>query len=74
MRTNGTQQLGTELVHRVVYSGTKDRTILDPFMGSGTRAAVAKKLGRNYIAADIQFSQLEITRKRLAEVQQELFI
>jgi len=41
--------------------------VLDPFLGSGTTVAVAKKLGRKYIGIDIRKSQIELTRRRLAE-------
>lgn len=43
-------------------------TVLDPFAGSGTTAAVAKRLGRNSISIDIRESQCELTQRRLAEV------
>lgn len=43
-------------------------TVLDPFSGSGTTAAVALKNGRNAIATDIRESQCELTRRRIAEV------
>lgn len=49
-------------------------TVLDPFSGSGTTAAVAKRTGRNAIASDLRTSQCELTRRRLQSVQPELFI
>lgn len=48
-------------------------TVLDPFSGSGTTGAVALKTGRNYIGIDVRESQVELTKRRLAEVQPELF-
>ena len=42
-----------------------DGTVLDPFSGSGTTAAVAKRLGRKFIASDIRESQVELTQRRL---------
>jgi len=41
--------------------------VLDPFMGSGTTCAVAKRLKRRYIGIDIRESQIELTRRRLSE-------
>ncbi|MGB0714240.1 MAG: DNA-methyltransferase [Phycisphaerae bacterium] len=41
--------------------------VLDPFAGSGTTAAVAVQCGRHFIASDIRSSQIELTRRRLAE-------
>lgn len=43
-------------------------TVLDPFCGSGTVAAVAERLGRNSIGYDIRESQIELTKRRLTEV------
>lgn len=43
-------------------------TVLDPFSGSGTTCAVAKRLGRNYIGFDIRQSQVELTNRRLKEL------
>ncbi len=43
-------------------------TVLDPFAGSGTVAAVAKRWGRNSISIDIRQSQVDLTKRRLAEV------
>ena len=41
-------------------------TVFDPFGGSGTTAAVARRLGRNCVTADIRMSQCELTRRRLS--------
>lgn len=46
-------------------------TVLDPHGGSGTVAAVAKRLGRNSISIDVRASQTELQRRRLAEVAKE---
>lgn len=48
-------------------------TVLDPFSGSGTTAKVALSLGRNAIAGDIRESQVELTKRRVAEVQPMMF-
>lgn len=42
-------------------------TVLDPFCGSGTSLAVAKRLERNSIGIDVRASQIELTGRRLAE-------
>ena len=48
-RTSHPAQYPEELIERVILSTTnKGDLVLDPFMGSGTTAVVAKKLGRNY--------------------------
>jgi hypothetical protein len=43
-------------------------TVLDPFGGSGTVAAVAEKHGRNSISIDIRESQVALMHRRLREV------
>lgn len=47
--------------------------VLDIFMGSGTTAVVAKKLGRNYLGIEINPEYIKIAEKRIAEVPQALF-
>ncbi len=42
-------------------------TVLDPFAGSGTVAAVAERCGRNSISVDVRQSQVDLTKRRLAE-------
>lgn len=39
--------------------------VLDPFMGSGTTAIVAKKLNRNFIGIELNEDYVKITKKRL---------
>lgn len=43
--------------------------VLDPFCGSGTTLAVARRLGRQGIGIDIRQSQIDLSIKRCAEVQ-----
>lgn len=43
--------------------------VLDPHSGSGTTCAVAQRLGRDFIGMDIRESQVELTKRRLAETQ-----
>ena len=42
-------------------------TVLDPFSGSGTTAAVAKKNNRHYIGIDVRQSQIELAQRRLSD-------
>lgn len=46
--------------------------IFDCFMGSGTTQAVAMKLGRRFIGADINLGAIQTTTKRLIKVAEEL--
>lgn len=41
-------------------------TVLDPFMGAGTTALVARKLNRNYIGFEINPEYIKIVNKRLS--------
>jgi len=42
--------------------------IFDPFMGSGTTAVAAKKLGRHYFGCDISEEYVEMARARVAKI------
>lgn len=46
--------------------------VMDCFMGSGTTQAVAMKLGRRFIGADINLGAIQTTTKRLLSVAAEL--
>ncbi|OZB64252.1 MAG: site-specific DNA-methyltransferase [Lysobacterales bacterium 14-68-21] len=61
------------LLERVIESSSKPGDlILDFFMGSGTTQAVAMKLGRRFIGADINLGAIQTTTKRLLGVTDEL--
>ena len=57
------------LLHRVILSSTKPgEVILDPFFGTGTTGAVAKKLGRNFIGIENNAGYIAAARARLEKV------
>ena len=57
------------LLHRVIVGTTNPGdVILDPFFGTGTTGAVAKRLGRHYIGIERERDYLEVARKRLSKV------
>jgi modification methylase len=57
------------LLHRVIVSSTKPGdVILDPFFGSGTTGAVAKRLGRHFIGIEREKSYADVARARIAEI------
>ena len=54
------------LLHRVLLaSSNKDDMILDPFLGSGTTATVAKKLGRNYFGIEKEKKLFQSSRTKI---------
>jgi modification methylase len=58
------------LLHRVIVSSTKPGdVILDPFFGSGTTGAVAKRLGRRFIGIEREKTYAGVARARIAEVE-----
>jgi DNA modification methylase len=61
-----------ELIQRaVIASSNPGDIVLDCFIGSGTTAAVAQKLGRRWIGADINKGAIQTTEKRLAGIIRE---
>jgi adenine-specific DNA-methyltransferase len=58
-----------KLLERVVSFASKPGDlVLDCFVGSGTTAAVAEKLGRRWIACDLGRFAIHTTRKRLLSI------
>ncbi len=54
------------LIERIIKLGSNpDSIVFDCFMGSGTTQAVAMKLGRRFIGADINLGAIQTTTKRL---------
>lgn len=57
------------LLERIIKaSSNKGDLIFDCFMGSGTTQAVATKLGRRFIGADINLCAIQTTTKRLINI------
>ncbi len=57
------------LLHRVLVASTKPGDIvLDPFFGTGTTGAVAKKLGRRFIGIERDPGYIAVARARIARV------
>jgi modification methylase len=57
------------LLHRVLLSSTQPgETVLDPFFGSGTTGAVAKRLGRHFIGLEREPGYVRLARERIAAV------
>jgi len=55
------------LLERVILaSSNKGDVVLDPFLGSGTTAAVAKRLGRSWIGIETEEKYIKIAEKRLS--------
>lgn len=48
-------------------AGTRPGVVLDPFMGSGTTALVARAEGRDFLGCDLNPEYVAICEKRLAE-------
>ena len=57
-----------DVLHMVGHLSPENAIIFDPFMGSGTTAVAAKKLGRHYFGCDINPEYVEMARKRVAKV------
>lgn len=51
-----------------LFTGQGD-VVLDPFIGSGATAVAAIELGRNYIGIDINKGFVELSQKRVSEIQ-----
>ena len=61
------------LIERMILASSKPGDLVfDCFMGSGTTQAVAMKLGRRFIGADINLGAVQTTTKRLLSVGKEL--
>ncbi len=70
IKSNGTKAHPTQkpeaLLYRVILSASKPGdVILDPFFGSGTTGAVAKRLGRNWIGIEKDKKYIRVAQKRI---------
>ena len=81
LKKNGKKVHSTQkpeaLLHRIILATTnKDDAILDPFLGTGTTAVVAKKLGRKYfgIEKDIKYFKAAYERINRTKVIEENYL
>jgi len=75
IKLNGEKAHSTQkpeaLLYRIILSTSNPgEIILDPFMGSGTTGAVAKKLGRNFIGIEKENTYIKIANERIKKVKQ----
>ncbi|HLI20568.1 MAG TPA: site-specific DNA-methyltransferase [Stellaceae bacterium] len=57
------------LLHRVLIAASKPGdTVLDPFFGTGTTGAVARRLGRNWIGIEQNPDYIAVARERIAGI------
>ena len=72
-RTDYPTQKPEELLYKLISASTKPNDLVfDGFMGSGTTQAVAMKLGRRFIGADINLGSIQTSTKRFIKVAEEL--
>ncbi len=65
-RTTHPAQYPEELIERIVLvASNKDEIVLDPFIGSGTTARIAKDFDRKFIGYDTVKEYVEMAEKRL---------
>ena len=63
-------QLPEPLLERLIMMATDEGdVVLDPFIGAGTTALTAKRLGRQYIGIDIDEHYVNIAKEKLKEVE-----
>jgi len=73
VKHNGTKAHSTQkpeaLLYRVIMASSNvGDVILDPFFGSGTTGAVAKKLGRRWIGIERDRKYIQVAQKRIEGV------
>ena len=73
LKVNGEKAHATQkpesLLYRVLLASTNvGDVVVDPFSGSGTTAAVAKKLGRHFIGIEREARYIDVTHDRLKTI------
>ena len=57
------------MLHRVILAASNPGdVILDPFFGTGTTGAVAKRLGRDFIGIEREAEYAEVAKKRISKM------
>ncbi len=69
-KAHATQKPEALLQRIITATSNPGDVVLDPFCGSGTTAAVAKRLGRRYITIDREDTYVDVATRRIAGVRQ----
>lgn len=74
LRLNGAKahaaQKPEALLYRVILASTHPGdVVLDPFFGTGTSGAVARRLGRRWIGVEVDPEYVQLARQRIAAVE-----
>jgi DNA modification methylase len=73
-RTGFPTQKPEELLERIILASSNEGDLVaDFFCGAGTTGAVAERLGRRWIMADLGRFAIHTTRKRMIELQRRLY-
>ncbi len=67
-KTHPTQKPESLLTRVILSASNKGDVILDPFFGSGTTGAVARRLGRHFIGTERDETYAKAAKKRIAEI------
>ena len=67
-KAHPTQKPESLLARILLASTNRDDVILDPFFGTGTTGAVAKRLHRNFIGIEQDSSYVKLARDRIAAI------
>jgi len=55
------------LLERIILAASNDGDLIfEPYLGTGTACAVAKRLGRHFIGCDIRSDMIQIAKRRLS--------
>ncbi len=78
VKVNGKKAHSTQkpeaLLYRVILASSNvGDIVLDPFFGSGTTGAVAKKLKRHFVGIEREPAYVEIARDRIAAIPEPMF-
>lgn len=74
MRVNGKKVHSTQkpeaLLYRIILATTRPGdVILDPFFGTGTTGAVARRLGRHWIGIEKEIRYIELAKERIKQIE-----
>ena len=72
-KAHSTQKPEALLYRLILASSNPGEVVLDPFFGSGTTGAVAKKLHRHFIGIEKDPSYIQIAQERIDRIQSEEF-